>query len=440
MAHATYHFPRGFLWGTATASHQVEGNNTNNQWWAWEQLGGKIKENHQSIVACEWSQGRWREDFERASETNQNAHRLSIEWSKVQPAEDQWDESELDRYLEMLRSLTERKMVPLVTLNHFSIPIWLSEQGGWENPETAELFEHFTRRVVKALKDYTSYWITINEPNVYAFNSYLLGDFPPGKNDLFLTIRVLINLLRGHARSYHAIHEIQPTARVGIAHHYRPVRPAAPWSILDRTFASLMDNIFNNAFPRALDTGRMRTAFGGVSVPEAKDTQDFFGLNYYTSDVVHFNLSEPGFVKRSFDSKLEVNPSGFIANDPDGFYESLRWANQFDCPILITENGVDDSDDTFRPKYLIEHIYQMWRAVNAGIPIKGYFHWTLVDNFEWERGWTQRFGLWELDPDTQERKKRPSADLYASICETNGISAETVARYTPALFEKLFPN
>ncbi len=135
-----------------------------------------------------------------------------------------------------------------------------------------------------------------------------------------------------------------------------------------------------------------------------------------------------------------MSATNFIANQPLGMFEAVKWGLQFKTPMIITENGIEDPDDRLRPRYLVEHLHQVWRAVNFNYPVKGYFHWTLVDNFEWERGWTQRFGLWELDPETQARRKRPSADLYAEICRENGISSDVVARYTPEVFSKLFPN
>jgi beta-glucosidase len=346
----------------------------------------------------------------------------------------------LDRYLEMLRGLRERDLTPLVTLHHFSLPIWLSEMGGWENPDTPGIFAKFTQKVVEALKDYVSYWVTINEPNVYAFSSYLLGDFPPGKQDLRLALRVYGNLARGHALSYHAIHAIQPAARVGIAHNYRSFEPAHAWSPLDRFLTRVIQQMFNEAFPAALATGRLRTLLGWMRIPEARATQDFFGLNYYTRNRVAFRLNQPGFFHLGYRPDAEFSKSGFLANEPTGLSEAIQWARKFNKPILVTENGVDDSDDTLRPNYLAEHIHQMWRAVNFNVPVKGYFHWSLVDNFEWERGWTLRFGLWELDPETQARRKRPSADFYAEICQENGLSADMVARYAPAVFNQLFPN
>ncbi len=442
MAQATLNFPRGFLWGTATASHQVEGNNTNNNWYAWEQEPGRIRHGQKAGLACDWWGGRWREDFDRAAETHQNAHRLSVEWSRIQPAPDRWDEHALDRYREMLRGMLDRGITPMVTLHHFSDPIWLMEQGGWENPAVVTHFDRYVRKTVEALREYVTLWCTINEPNVYATSGYTSGDFPPGKHDINSTFRVLANMARGHAAAYHAIHEIQPQARAGTAIHYRSMKAAKSWFPLDGMVARQLSRLFNDAFMRPLMNGVMPTLLGRVRIPEAKGTQDYLGVNYYTRDLVSFNLlyANQLFGHRYYRPDAELSGTGFLAHEPEGMFEALKWALQFNVPIIITENGVEDAEDHLRPKSLVENLHQVWRAINFNWPIKGYFHWSLVDNFEWERGWTQRFGLWELDEATQARKKRPSVDLYAEICRNNAITSEAVAKYAPTVFGKMFPN
>jgi beta-glucosidase len=172
MPQATYHFPRGFLWGTATSSYQVEGNNANSQWWKFEEDGHT---DGRSGLACDWWGGRWREDFDRAAEGGQNAHRFSVEWSRIQPEPDRWDEDALDRYRSMLRGLKERGMTPMVTLHHFSDPLWLYEMCGWENDDVVLLFENFVRKTVEALKEYVTTWCTVNEPNVGVCNRRIPG-------------------------------------------------------------------------------------------------------------------------------------------------------------------------------------------------------------------------------------------------------------------------
>jgi beta-glucosidase len=441
MPQATFHFPRGFLWGTATASHQVEGNNTNNNWWAWEQEPGRILQGHKSGVACDWWGGRWREDFDRAAEGGQNAHRLSIEWSRIQPAPDRWDEDALDRYREIMRGLHERGMIPMVTLHHFTDPLWLTEMGGWENDLVVEYFEKYTRKVVEGLKEYASLWVTINEPNVYAVSGYILGDFPGGKQDFRAALRVLENMLRSHAAAYRVIHTLQPAARVGVAINYRSFQPAKSWFPPDSLAAWLQSSTFNDLFPRGLRDGVMGLPVLRKRIPEAKGTQDFIGINYYTKDRVSFNLLkyQQLFGRRFYPPNADLSDTGFIANEPTGMFEALKWGLQFNVPIFVTENGVEDSDDHLRPRYLAQHLHQVWRGVNFNWPVRGYFQWTLVDNFEWERGWTQRFGLWELDLETYSRRKRRSADLYAEICRENGLSSEMVGKYAPEIFDVMFP-
>ncbi len=440
MPEATYHFPRGFLWGAATAAHQVEGNTTNNQWWKWEQEGHT---NGLSGLACNWWNGRWREDFDRAAEAGQNAHRFSVEWSRIQPAPDRWDEDALERYRAMLRGLRDRNMTPLITLHHFTDPLWVYEQGGWENDQIISWFERFVRKTVDALKEYCTLWVTINEPNIYALSGYVGGTFPPGVNDVRRAMRVQANMIRAHAASYRAIHAIQRESRVGYALHYRPM-VARSWSPLDHLMRSIRYNGINMAFPSAISTGVMKSPLGNLAIPEARGTQDFLGINYYSQDTVWFDLRNPKelFTRSGYPSEADVSENRFIANIPEGFYHTLEWAVKTypNLPILVTENGVEDSTDRLRPRYLAQHIHQMWRAVNFNWPIKGYFHWTLVDNFEWERGWTQRFGLWALDPQTQKRVKRPSADLYAAICKENGLSSEMVQTYCPEVADTLFPT
>ena len=218
---ATFTFPQGFLWGTATSSHQVEGNNTNNNWYAWEQESGRIINGDHAGLACNWWGGRWKEDLDRAAETGQNAHRLSIEWSRIQPQPDRWDENALDTYRRILRGMYDRRLTPMVTLHHFSDPLWFGEMGGWEKERPPVYLKGMSGKRLSALKEYASLWLTINEPNVYVYGGYLGGGFPPGKNDSASAFQVLSNLVRGHAAAYHAIHKIQKEARVGTCINYR---------------------------------------------------------------------------------------------------------------------------------------------------------------------------------------------------------------------------
>jgi len=440
MPQATYHFSRGFLWGTATSSHQVEGDNTNNQWWRWEQEGHT---NGRSGLACDWWGGRWREDFDRAAEAGQNAHRLSVEWSRIQPTPETWDEEALERYRAMLRGLQERGLTAMVTLHHFTDPLWLTDMRGWESEAVTGHFEKFVRKTVEALREYVNLWCTINEPNVYALSGYANGAFPPGVNDLQRAMQVQANMIRAHAAAYRTIHEIQPEARVGYALHYRPMVAKKRWSPLDRLMRNIRYQGINMAFPSAISTGVMKSPVSKFRIPEAQRTQDYLGINYYSADTITFNLANRKelYTHSDFPPDADFSDNRFIANIPSGLYDTLKWAERTypGLPLIVTENGVEDADDHIRPRYLAQHIHQLWHAVNLSWPIKAYFHWSLVDNFEWERGWTQRFGLWALESETQKRTKRPSADLYAEICKENGLSSEMVQKYCPEVFEKIFP-
>ncbi len=440
MPRATFNFPDNFLWGCATAAHQVEGNNTNNDWWAWEQGEGNILNGDKSGRACDWWAGRWREDFDRAHETYQNAQRFSVEWSRIQPEPDRWNEQALDRYREMLLGLKERKMEAMVTLHHFTNPLWVMEMGGWENEAVVPLFAVYVRKTVEALRAHCRLWVTVNEPNVYATAAYMSGDFPPGKTDVGLAGRVLANLVRGHAAAYAVIHELQPEAMVGAAHDWRgfTVGDRNPLSGISR---KVHNQFFNEAFAQTLRTGKFNGVLLRTDIPEAKGTQDYIGLNYYSRDYLRFRLSkkDSAFTERAYKKDAELSETGFIANDPDAFIDCIKWGWQFGLPIYITENGCEDSQDAFRRKYLAEHIHKLWHMVNFNAPVKGYFHWSLVDNFEWERGWTQRFGLWGLDVETQNRVRRQSVDFYAEICRSNSLTADMVEKYAPDVFGRIFP-
>ena len=438
---ATFTFPHGFLWGTATSAYQVEGSSTNNNWYAWEQEPGRIKDGAKAGLACNWWGGRWKEDLDRAAETGQNAHRLSIEWSRIQPHPDRWDEAALDTYRRILQGMFERKLTPLVTLHHFTDPLWFVEMGGWENELSAKLFEKYVSKTVEALKEYTSLWLTINEPNVYVYGGYLGGGFPPGKNDMASAFRVLTNLVRAHGAAYHAIHKIQKEARVGTCIHYRAFWPKRSWFPPDSFVANLVSSNFNDPFPAALQTGRLRFLTKSLQVNEAAGTQDYFGLNYYTAQEVEFAPSARSdfYHRRSFPEGAQVSTTGFLANVPRGIGEALQWAKKFNLPILITENGMEDDTDILRPRYMIEHLHKIWRNLNNNVPVKGYFYWTLVDNFEWERGWSQRFGLWGLG-DGQQRIRRVSVDLYAEICTKNSFDSAMVKKYAPQVYDQIFPG
>jgi beta-glucosidase len=213
-------------------------------------------------------------------------------------------------------------------------------------------------------------------------------------------------------------------------------------SPLDHLVTDIQMRIFNDAITMPLKDGRLHLPLGTQRIPQAAHTLDFIGVNYYTCDHVSFDVRRAGelFGRRFYPPDFDVSSIGMNANVPDGMRLAIEWARAFRVPIYITENGIEDAVDEIRPRYLAQHIHKMWHAVNVGRPVKGYYFWSLVDNFEWERGWTQRFGLWELDPETQARTERASAKFYAEICQQNALSSDMVRRYAPEILEKMFPG
>lgn len=437
----TLKFPDGFLWGTATSAHQVEGGNTNNDWWEWEQVPGHIKNGDTSAVACDWWRGeKYREDFDLARSLHQNAHRLSVEWSRIEPRENEWSAEAFAFYRRVLSALRERGMTPLVTLHHFTNPLWLRAQGAWETETIVPRFERFVTRVVQELGDLCDFWVTINEPIVMIMPTYILGEWVPGKKDFLLAMRVLRNVVRAHAVAYHAIHRVQPNARVGLAHNLLPLQPARSDSTFNRLAVRAQDFIYNRMFLLALKDGVLRFPMSlGERVPEAAGTQDYIGLNFYFSRRVALDWSQPALL---FARTLPARPWGVPYDDellqwfgkgdidPDAFYRTIRWLAEYapGKPIYITENGICDRNDDLRPRYLVAHLRALHRAIQDGAPVKGYFHWTLVDNFEWAEGYSLQFGLIANDLATQTRTLKPSARLYAQIARDNALVNEPMSQ------------
>ena len=456
MAKATMYFPPDFKWGAATAAHQVEGNNTNNDWWAWEQSGEHVRDGQKSGLACDWWGAGFDRDVELAAQMKHTTHRLSIEWSRLEPQEGQWDSAAIDRYRVMLQTLHERGIEPMVTLHHFSNPSWVAERNSWETPDIVPLFERFVTKAVDALKDLCDLWVTINEPNIYAVLGWSQdldepaelttpsASFPPGKNDPQLVFKVLDHMLLAHGAAYHAIHREQPQARVGLAHHMRLFDPARPGSLLDQFCTWNRDRLFNRIPLNAMLYGRLDRPIGlARRISQLKNTADFIGLNYYSRDLIQFDRHGwQGMTlgRSTHHPNAEMSDMNYGEIYPRGIFRLLKRLGRYGKPIYITENGLPDLDDDRRPSYLIQVLREVWKAINENVPVMGYYHWTLTDNFEWAEGWNLRFGLVKLNPETQERTLRRSGELYGELIRRNAIDDELVRRYAPELLEQLFPG
>lgn len=423
-----YTFPDDFFWGTAVSSHQVEGNNTNNDWWEFE-IQGKVKNKETSGNACDhWN--KYGEDFEIIKEMKNNAFRLSIEWSRIEPSLGIFDGSSIEHYKKMLLSLREKEIEPFVTLHHFTNPIWIARMGGWLNKKTIDYFSKYVEKIIKEYKDLVRYWITINEPNAYAFVSYIMGMFPPQEKSLSKMITVLNNMVKAHAKAYEIIHEVIPNAMVSIAHNFIIFDPINPSSSFDKKIQNFLDRLYNLIFLETILTGKFSAPFKKEDIPYARNTIDYLGINYYTRLYVGFDIkSFPFFVKLYVPEKVEKSDFGWEIY-PEGFYRVVkRFWEMVRKPIIITENGISDAKDEKRPKYLLSHLIELHRAIQEGVKVLGYLHWSLMDNFEWAEGFSQRFGLIEVDFKTQERRWRNSGKIYKIISENNGISDELIEKY-----------
>ncbi|MFC1609070.1 glycoside hydrolase family 1 protein [Patescibacteria group bacterium] len=412
-------FPRGFLWGASTSSHQVEGG-MNNDWSDWEESNAnglaeeaKIKwsqwqkvnfpemlkaDNYISGRACD-HYNRFSEDFEIARKLGHNAHSFSIEWSRIEKEEGVFDKREIEHYRMVLEDLKKRNIRPFVTLWHFTNPLWLRDLGGVECKKFPFYFSRYAKFVVEELGDLVDFWITFNEPNIYTANVYVNGKWLFGKKDIMSAIRVFKNFAKAHNLTYDEIHSIRKGTNVGLANNILYFEPYYKKSPFDIVGAKILSHIVNREI-----------------LNMTKGKHDFLAIQYYFHRLVNF----PRGVMEGHGIASDMGWEIF----PKGIYHVLKSMSKYKLPIYITENGLADSDDSRREQFIKNHLYWVHRAVKEGVDVKGYLHWSLLDNLELDKGYWPRFGLVEVDRDTLERKVRPSALRYAKICKDNGFEME----------------
>jgi beta-glucosidase len=415
----TITFPKGFLWGGATSSHQVEGGNFNNDWWNFEQVPGNIIDGRISGDACD-HYNRFPEDFALLAKLNHNAHRLSIEWSRVEPSQGYFSEAALTHYRDVLAELKRLKMEPIVTLHHFSTPLWMARQGGWANPACVDRFVDFTRVIVKALGKDIKLWMTINEPMVYAFLSYMSGEYAPGVKNPIKGFRVARHMLLAHARAYHVIKELHPKAKVGFAKHMRIFESYRPGNSWDARVANSQHKSFNMDFIDALFNGETS---GSMKIRPAerdwvKGACDFIGLNYYARDSVRFSLFSPTTLfGKTVPPTPDMKTSHLDEGEyyPHGIYRLLAILSKYRVPLYVTENGVATRYEE--------------NEIADGMDVRGYLFWSSMDNFEWGNGYSMRFGMIDVDFDTQKRTVRPSGKLFSDIARNNSLTPALLKRY-----------
>ncbi len=406
-------FPKGFLWGASTAAHQVEGG-TKNDWSEWEKSEKRLKHLKKLKLIEKYGEdnfisgmgtghyARFDDDFRMAKEMGHNATRFSLEWSRIEPEEGKFDEKELQHYVDVVRAARRNGLEPFVTIWHWPIPLWLRDEGGWESKRMLEYFARFTEQLVSAMGNEVKFWITLNEPQVYTAESYLQGKWPPQKKNLFSYLGVYRRLIEAHIKAYRVIKKAHPEAHVGIASHNIHF-DASRTNLVGQVLKAVADWWWNFYFLNRIS-----------------EYEDFIGLNHY----FHHRIGS-WFNKN--DNKL-LSDVGWEIH-PESMYHVLMDLKRFGKPIYITENGLADSTDAKRPSFIVETLERIHRAIENGADVRGYLHWSLMDNFEWAEGFWPRFGLVEIDYKTLERKMRPSAHLYRDICLHNGVTGTLMEKY-----------
>ncbi len=410
----TFNFPKDFLWGTSTSAYQIEGGITND-WSEWEQSSARMLElkksgkNPNDFIcgqACD-SYNRWREDIELLKNLSCNAYRFGVEWARIEPEPGKYQLKEIEHYRQILKELKKNNLKTVLTLWHWTMPVWVVREGGWENKKTIKCFSRYVDLVVKELGNYVDYWVVLNEPLIHAFNGHLIGKFPPQKKSILAAIRVLHNLAHGHSIAYDIIHKYYPGAQVSITQIVNYFEPAHKHCLVEKFLVSLAHYFWNDWF-----------------LEKVKNKLDYIGVDYYFHDrIIWHPPFRKNLNKRVSDLGWEIYPAGI--------YHIIKYLHKFKKPILILENGLADASDKYRADFIREHLYYVWQAIDDGVDVRGYFYWSLLDNFEWALGFAPRFGLYETDYKTFTRRPRPSAKVYAKICKSNKLPNFNYTHYYP---------
>ena len=384
-------FPKNFYWGAATSSYQVEGNNVNADWWPWEIQAGKER----SAKACRHYEF-YEQDFDLVKSLNHNAHRLSIEWSRIEPKEGEFSRQALQHYINVIVSLRSRGIEPMVTLHHFTNPLWFAASGGWVSSLSGKRFLRYCDFVTRALARHVHFWFTINEPTVYFSHAYLWGMWPPQAKSFFKAKTVHDHLNEAHIEAYRLIHKIYKELNLGgpsvsIAHHMQAI-VGCDQGLKNRLAVAIIKHLYNF---EVLD-----------HLAKAK-TLDFIGVNYYSRHLVGKNNHYP----------LKKNSLGWDIY-PQGLAQVLLDLKKYNLPVIIAENGICTSDDNERWEYIQGHLKNVHLAMSQGVDVTGYLYWSLMDNFEWAYGFSPRFGLIDIDYNTYQRTVRESAHKFAQVCRT----------------------
>jgi beta-glucosidase len=418
-------FPKGFVWGVASAAHQVEGHHTTNNWADWEKGSypdGRphILNQEKTGIACDhWN--RYPEDIRLMQELGVSSYRFSISWSKVMPQEGVVDSVAVQHYVDVCDSLLAVGIRPMVTLHHFEHPMWFERKGSFEKEENIADFVFFSEVMFAALKDRVTHWCTINEPAVFVIAAYFDGHFPPGKKDPKLAAVVLKNLFKAHVAVYQHLKALPggTSAQIGIVKNMHQIDPMQQWDLFDRLIARTVNQGFNGSFISTFRDGHYRFHFPTLvneaeAMPDAPNTLDFVGLNYYSHNAMDFSFNLDEALKtRMYPNEVATDMEYTIY--PEGLYRAIQEISVIGKPIIITENGIADAKDDRRGDFIRKYLYAVSKAIKDGYDVRGFHYWSLMDNFEWDLGYGQRFGLYEVDFATQQRSLRQGSKEFQRI-------------------------
>ena len=425
MSAQAIEFPPDFVFGSAAAAHQVEGNNVHNDWWTHEHAAD-TNAIEVSGVACDHYH-RFADDFRLLRYLGQPAHRLSIEWSRIEPAEGQVQAAEVEHYRTVLRTLRELQIEPWVTLHHFTQPQWLARRGGFARAENVAAFQRFVTLAAKEYGDLVDHWCTINEPTIVAEMGYRFGYFPPRLSDAAVAADVLENFFRAHVVAADALRQhARLSPAVGIAMAVQAHEPYRPESGADRDFAAQRDRETNGVCFDALRSGVF--AYPGrepIEIAGLKGASSFIGIQYYSR--MRYDAETAGLAPA--DPVRTLSHLGWEVY-PEGLAPLLQRAAATGLPVYVTENGMACDDDAIRVRYIADHLAAVDTARRASADVRGYFYWSSMDNFEWNFGYGPKFGLIAIDRGTLTRAPRPSAYFFRDIIRTRRLTPELVEQYT----------
>ncbi len=416
-------FPESFLWGSASSEYQISGavHLPNCQWAEWEKRGHPaIKEGQTSGQAIDgWN--RYEEDANLLKDIGLNSYRFSVDWSAIEPREGEFNRGAIDHYRDVLNALKDRGITPMITLHHFTHPTWFENKGAFEKRENVAYFVRFAKFVFSELSDDVELWCTINEPTVIALMGYILGEFPPGKTGIFLAAEVLNNMLFAHVEVYKALKDMKngDNCQIGIVHSYLKFEPYNGWNPIEALPCLFFTKNLHETVMDFFKTGEFSSMLlQRETVPDAPNSFDFFGLNYYSRAVVGMQISLSDFLHATC-FPGEVMTDMPYASHPEGFYQALVDCGELGKPVYVTENGIADSKDDRRELFIRRYLYALSEAIKDGVDVRGYFYWSLIDNFEWAEGWKMKFGLYECNLETGERTLRQGSLAYRNIVATH---------------------